>query len=385
MRLFGVDTNWRVMVIAAWLAICVLGQLRTRRNAHLLGVSISAEVLIVLVFGGVMLAHPADGTVSVAALNPLLLVNTEGAGTLVGAIAGLVGFEVPLAFAMLARDPRRTPRRAIYLILLVVGVLYAGSAWAMTVIAGPGNIVAVAEEHPTDLFFYLPAPYLPSVVMHLAVTLFATSLFAAILAFHSTVARYILTLAREGVLPAWLARTRADEVPVTASAAQSAVALVALIVVMLLDLDPTRDLFFYGTVAGGLGVLVLMGAAAVAVIRFFHRNRHGENVWRRRIAPIISAVFLLTILALTVAFFGELVGSTNPVKVWAPITTYLVVILIGVAWALYLRTRRPEVYAVIGHGDKAAFARPSPGLIPPPRNSGDRDLTNGPRHFHLNR
>jgi amino acid transporter len=34
MHLFGVDTNWRVLVFAAWLAIAVLGQLRTRRNAH---------------------------------------------------------------------------------------------------------------------------------------------------------------------------------------------------------------------------------------------------------------------------------------------------------------------------------------------------------------
>jgi hypothetical protein len=98
-------------------------------------------------------------------------------------------------------------------------------------------------------------------------------------------------------------------------------------------------------------------------------------------------VFLLTMLALTVAFFGELVGSTDPVKVWAPITTYLAAILIGVAWALYLRARRPYVYAVIGHGDKAPLIRRAPGLIPSPRSGGDRDrdLTNGPRHSYLNR
>ncbi|HEX8343838.1 MAG TPA: APC family permease [Actinoplanes sp.] len=389
MRLFDINTGWRVMVFGAWLAISVLSQLRTRRNAHILGVFITAEVAIVVLFSAVMLTHPANGTVSFAALNPVLLASPEGAGTLVGAIAGLVGFEVPLAFAMLARDPKRTPRRAITLILLVVGVLYAGSAWAMTVIAGPDNIIAVAGEHPTDLFFYLPAPYLPTVVMNLAVMLFATSLFAAILAFHSTVARYALTLAREGVLPAWLARTRADEVPVTASAAQSAVALLALGVAVLLDLDPTRDLFFYSTVAGGLGVLILMGAAAIAVIRFFHRHLHAENLWRRRIAPITSAVLLLTILALTVAYFSELIGSTNPIKVWAPSSVYLTVIAVGAGWAVYLRSRRPDVYAVIGHGDRAALQRPTgPGLVPNPRgaHSRGRDDSNTPGwHSYLNR
>jgi hypothetical protein len=43
------------------------------------------------------------------------------------------------------------------------------------------------------------------------------------------------------------------------------------------------------------------------------------------------------------------------------------------------------VYAVIGHGDKAALSRPAPGLIPSPRTSGKRDLTNVPQHSYLNR
>ena len=119
------------------------------------------------------------------------------------------------------------------------------------------------------------------------------------------------------------------------------------------------DLFFYGTVAGGLGVLIMVGAIAIAVIRFFHHHPYAENLWRRRIAPTVSAVFLLTILALTV---------------------------VGVAVAWYLRTRRPEVHAVIGHGDRATRNRPTPELISSPRSGDrDRDLANRPRHSYLNR
>jgi hypothetical protein len=59
---------------------------------------------------------------------------------------------------------------------------------------------------------------------------------------------------------------------------------------------PATDLFFYGTIAGGLGVLILMSVAAVAVVRFFHRHPLGENRWRRRVAPIVSAAFLITML-----------------------------------------------------------------------------------------
>ena len=361
LRVFGVQTYWGAWMSVGWLAIAVLGQLRIRMNARILAVLIAAEVLVVLLLDAVMIAHPAGGELSYDTLNPALLANSTGAASLVGAVTGLVGFEIPLAHALLARDPRRTTRRAIGLILTVVALLYAGSAWAMSVATGPDQIIAFAGSHLTDLFFVLPAPHVPAVVMDAATVLFATSLFAAMLAFHSTVARYTLTLAREGVLPRRLALTRADEVPVAGSALQTAVAVVTLVVVVALGLDPTTDLFFYGTISGGLGVLILMTVAAVAVIHFFHRHPHGENLWRRRIAPFCAALFLLVVLLATLAFYGELLGTDDPVKIWAAPAGYAAVAATGVVWAYVLKVRRPDTYAAIGQGDRAVRAASIPG------------------------
>jgi amino acid transporter len=378
MAMLGIDAYWGVWILIGWLAVGVLGQLKVRVNARILGVLICAEVLIVLILDAAMIGHPAGGTVRYETLNPALLASPEGAASLVGGIAGLVGFEIPLAFALLARDPRRTTRRAIYAILAVVALLYAGSAWAMSVVTGPDRIIAVAGEHLSDLFFFLPAPYLPHAVLDVGAALFATSLFAAMLAFHSTVARYTLTLAREGVLPHWLARTRDDEVPVGGSALQTGIAIVSLLVIVALGLDPTTDLFFYGTVSGGLGVLVLMSVTAVAVIRFFHRHPLGENLWRRRIAPIVSAAFLITVLLLTLAFFGELLGTVSPIRTWATPAAYLLVAGAGVAWAFHLKRNRPDAWAVIGHGDRAVPVR----RLVSRRAPGDAD--NQPRHAYIN-
>ena len=378
MGILDVHVYWGVWVLVGWLAVGVLGQLRVRVNARILGVLVGAEVLIVGILDAAMVTHPAGGTVRYDTLDPRLLASPEAAASLVGGIAGLVGFEIPLAFALLARDRRRTTRRAIYSILAVVALLYAGSAWAMSVATGPDRIIAVAGDHLTDLFFFLPAPYLPAVVLEVATALFATSLFAAMLAFHSTVARYTLTLAREGVLPHYLARTRDDEVPVGGSALQTAIAIVSLLAIVAFGLDPTTDLFFFGTTSGGLGVLILMSVAAVAVIRFFHRRPLGENLWRRRIAPITSAAFLITVLLLTLTFFGELLGATDPIRIWAAPAVYLLVAVSGVAWAYRLKTKRPEAWAVIGQGDRAITVRPIP-LRRVPSDDG-----NHPRQVYLN-
>ncbi|BCY07861.1 APC family permease [Actinoplanes sp. L3-i22] len=348
--IFGLKMSWIVWALFGWALISFLGLRQIDFNARILTVLVCAEVLIVLIFDAVMLGHPAGGgAVTFDTLNPGLIASAGGVSLLVGAVAGMVGFEAPLVYAAEARDPRRTVARAIFMTLGVAAIVYGGSAWAMSVVAGPERIIDVAARYLNDLFFVLPDPYLPTALIDLARIFFATSLFAAMLAFHHTVARYALTVAREGVLPPALARTR-DDVPFAASISQSALAFLSLVIFAVLVLNPTTDLFFFGTVSGGLGVLALMTIASFAVLRFFRRDAHGETRWRRSVAPWIAAVFLVLMLLLSVAFFGDLLDSHNPVKVWLPPIAFLGVYLLGVWWGRRLRRDRPAVYAAIGTG-----------------------------------
>ncbi|MEV4276314.1 amino acid permease [Actinoplanes xinjiangensis] len=361
LSIFGIDVSWIICALIGWAVIAFLGRLDLDLNARILTVLVCAEVLVVLVFDAVMLGNPYGGTITFDTLNPGLIATAGGVSLLVAAIAGMVGFEAPLVYAAEARDPRRTIARAIGFTLLVAAFLYGGTAWAMSVVAGPDNIVAIAGQHLDDLFFFLPEPYLPAVLVDLGRIFFATSLFAAMLAFHHTVARYALTVAREGVLPAGLARTRGG-VPVAASTAQSVLALAVLIIFAIATWNPTTDLFFFGTVSGGLGVLVLMTVAAVAVVRFFRRDGHGETRWRRAIAPWIAVVFLSLVLLLTIAFFSVLLDTDNIAKIWSPILSFLAALVAGIIWGRKLRRERPEVYAVIGTGHPPL----APGESPPP-------------------
>ncbi|GIE83059.1 hypothetical protein Aph02nite_90090 [Actinoplanes philippinensis] len=377
LSIFGIDISWIICALIGWAVIAFLGRLDIDLNARILTVLVCAEVLIVLIFDAAMLGNPYGGTITFDTLNPGLIATAGGVSLLVAAIAGMVGFEAPLVYAAEARDPRRTIARAIGFTLLVAAFLYGGTAWAMSVVAGPDNIVAIAGQHLDDLFFFLPDPYLPAVLVDLGRVFFATSLFAAMLAFHHTVARYALTVAREGVLPAGLARTR-DGVPVAASIAQSALAFVVLIVFAIATWDPTTDLFFFGTVSGGLGVLVLMTIAAVAVVRFFRRGEHGETRWRRAIAPWISVVFLSLVLLLTIAFFSVLLDTDNIAKIWSPILSFLAALIAGIIWGRKLRRERPDVYAVIGTGHPPlAPGESAPPVItdePAPTTTGSRSV-----------
>jgi amino acid transporter len=361
LSIFGIEISWIICALIGWAVIAFLGRLDIDLNARILTVLVCAEVLIVLIFDAVMLGNPYGGTITFDTLNPGLIATAGGVSLLVAAIAGMVGFEAPLVYAAEARDPRRTIARAIGFTLLVAAFLYGGTAWAMSVVAGPDNIVVIAGQHLDDLFFFLPDPYLPAVLVDLGRIFFATSLFAAMLAFHHTVARYALTVAREGVLPAGLARTRGG-VPVAASTAQSALAVVVLIIFAIATWNPTTDLFFFGTVSGGLGVLVLMTIAAVAVVRFFRRGQHGETRWRRAIAPWIAVVFLSLVLLLTIAFFSVLLDTDNVAKIWSPILSFLAALIAGIVWGRKLRRERPDVYAVIGTGHPPL----APGEAPPP-------------------
>ena len=75
----------------------------------------------------------------------------------------------------------------------------------LAVIAGQSHVTAAAAAQGPGLLFAMAG----NTMSQVAQFLFMTSLFAAALAFHNAVWRYIFALSREGVLPDVLSRTGA--------------------------------------------------------------------------------------------------------------------------------------------------------------------------------
>jgi amino acid transporter len=350
----GVSVPWSA---CAAVGLAVIGVLVTRKvdlSGRVLGVLLLGEVAVVAGYDLVMLTHPHGGHLDPTPLSPArLLAGTGGFVALVAVTASFTGIELPTVMAEEAKDPRRTVARATRLAVLLTGALYAVSAWALTVATGPANIQTAAKTHGPQLIFDLVTPYLLAPLVQLGQLLFLTSLFAAALAFHMTAARYLFALGRDGVLPGWLGTaSRHTGAPARASATHSLTAAAVLVGYVAAGWhDPLTHLLFWGTVAGGFGVLTLMAATCLAVITYFHRTPFtGEPLWNRRIAPAASGILLTAVLAASLDQIPLLLGAPDTAGPWILPGGYLAAAVTGLAVAGYLGRARPHVLAQVGHG-----------------------------------
>ncbi len=352
----GLGVPWWGWALVGWLAVAVLGVLRVDLNGRVLTLLLVAECAIILVADVGMLADPAGGAVSTAALSPAHLTTAAIGAPIVVTATAFLGFEAPTVYAEEARDPRRTVAIATFTALGIIAGLYALTSWAMTVAVGPEQIVAASREQGPELLFGLIGSHLGPTAATVARVLLLTSIFAGLLAFHNTVARYAFALGRERVLPARLGRTgRRTGSPKVGSLVQSGLGLVVIVVYAAAGLDPMIDLFFTLGTGGGLGVLMLLTATGAGVVAFFTRNRQpGETLWRTLIVPSVAAVALLAGFSLAVTKIDVLLGVPpgSPLT-WLVPAVYLIAVLVGVCWALVLRGTRPAAYRAIGRGPEA--------------------------------
>jgi amino acid transporter len=181
-----------------------------------------------------------------------------------------------------------------------------------------------------------------------------TGSFACGMAFHNTAARYFYSLGREGLIPRVFGKTHPRyHSPHTASALQSVIAaliVIAFAVVAGTD-DPTSQAYLqlYGLMAvmGVIIILFVQALCSLAIAVYFFRH-HGEEVhwFKTIIAPIISIVGQLYVLYLALTNM-EFLGAGYALADWL-VWIDLVIFLLGLAYAFYLKSRRVDTYATIG-------------------------------------
>jgi amino acid transporter len=367
--------KWWIFVLSAIAIISVLGYRQIDLSVRVLSVLVACEFLVVIVLSIVILAKGGNFGKSSISLTPLSFHSLTFGSlpiALLFSFASFVGFEATAIYSEEAKDPKRTVPRATYLSVLVIGVVYTVVSFLMVNAAGvkhiPGYIAKLGD--PTTFLFALSDGYIGSWYTAIMRLLFITSVFAALLAFHNAVARYIYALGREGLLPSGAGLThRRHESPHVGSVTQSILACAVVIVFIAAGKDPVLALFTWLTNLGTLAVIVLMAASSLAVIAFFDRHRDlDRNLVRTVAAPLVAAAALLAIAYYATIKFDLLIGSRGFLAWFLPFLL-LIAAVVGVTSALLLRRRSPAMYAQMGRhrGDEAPAAPPAaPAPAPQP-------------------
>lgn len=354
-----ISLPWWVWALVAWAAVAALGVLRARISAGVLGTVLVIELAMIVLVDAVAFANPGTGNGTADPLLPSSLLVAGIGGVFAFGIAGFVGYESAPIYSEEARG-HRAVARATYGALILLGVLYAVSAWAIAVAAGPDRIIDVARDPESGLPFAVLDQVTPLLVT-LGIGLIITSVFAAMLSFHNSVARYIFTLARERILPPALRAVGSGSnagAPVGGSLVQSAIGLVVIAVFAIAGADPVVTLFTWFSGVAAIAVMVLMVATSLAVIVFFRRGGGAnENAWQRVVSPTLGAVAIAIILLTTIANIDSILatGPGSPLT-WVVPGATVVAVGAGVIWAGMVRALHPDVYRNVGSGQPRPLA-----------------------------
>jgi amino acid transporter len=257
-------------------------------------------------------------------------------------------------YAEESRDPKRIVPLSLYISVIGLGVFYTVISWcAVSAYPSEGEMLAKAVGDSANFFLAPLSQFVGGWAEQVMAILILTSSFACGMAFHNTASRYMYSLGREGVLPAFLGETHsAHKSPHTASIVQSILA--ALWILLYAGFygfnDPTAQAYLgvytlFAVLGTGL-LLVLQAVVSIAIIRYFAK-KGGGNMLSTVIAPAISCVVQAILVYLLVANLATFAGSSpfaNAIP-WIG----LVIILVGLLWGFVLKSVNPEGYRNIGH------------------------------------
>lgn len=331
----GIDMPWYIWVAIAWALVMVLSYFSVDVGAKVLGLLMTLELLSLAITSIAVLAKGgAEGLDFGASFSPAAI----GAGVpgiaLSFAFASFIGFEATAIYGEEAKDPKRTVPMATYLAVGVITVLFALTSFAM--VAGLGNtglIDKVLEAsgglaNPAGVLFSVATTYVGSWLADIMSVLVISSLFAGLLAFQNSSARYLYALGRSGVLPRKLDHVNTEGAPWLGSIVTGVFTAVVIGYFAMAGLDPFTQLFSWFSAVAVVAIVFVEILVCFAVVAYFSKSGSDTRVWHTKIAPILAGIGLIYAEYLLMSRFGVLAGTaaegvdpTLPESAWALNTT----------------------------------------------------------------
>lgn len=349
---FGLDLPWWVWAYVGIAAVGYLGYRNIDLSTKILAVLVLLEYLIVVIIDAAILIKGGDSGLSLASsFTPTAFFSGIPAIGLLFCFAAFIGFEATTIYSEEARNPRVTIPRATYLAVLIIGGFYMLSSWLIVGGVGTDKLIPTLQElkDPTTLVFGLAERYVGTWVLPVMNILFVSSLFAGVLAFHNSVARYIYVAGRERLLWDFFGKTHDPlQSPHIGSVSQTLTAVLVVALFAFTEQDPILGLFSWLTNVATLAILVLMFLTSIAVVVFFGRNPQLEsNSMVTKVLPSLVSLILLALILFIVSNFAGIAGANGALAIFLP---SLVVLAggVGIFLAIYLRSHDQLAFERLG-------------------------------------
>lgn len=347
---FGLSIPWWSCAFVAMATVAWFGYHQIDFSARILACFVVAEYAVVLTLDFLILGHGGARGIDFHSFAPQVV---SGGNPFIGLLfcfAAFIGFEATTIYGEEARDPKRSIPIATYAALLLVGGFYSFSLWCLVLGAGSDAVVATisALSDPTNFIYAISDRYAgPHLTMVLR-GMFVMSIYAGLVAFHNSTARYFFSMGREGLLPSPLGLTHPQhKSPHVASLFQTLVCATLVTCFAMAGADPVLTLFAWLSNMATLCVLALMIVTAIAVIVFFRGGSHGYGAGRTLFLPALACAGLCAVLALAAANFHVLTGASTRISI-ALVSLVPVAGVAGWLAARRLLQREPARYARLG-------------------------------------
>ena len=268
--------------------------------------------------------------------------------------AAFIGFEATTIYSEEAKDPKRSIPIATYSALILVGCFYSFSLWCLVIGTGADRVqeTITGLSDPTNFLYLLSDTYAGQPLTLLLRGMFIVSIYAGLIAFHNSTARYFYSMGRERLLPRRLGCTHPQyKSPHVASLLQTLLCLAVVLLFAVFKADPVLHLFSWLSNIATVCLLLLMMATAVAVIVFFRRDAHAYSRFRIFWMPLAALLGLSFVFALAVPNFQVLTGASQALS-WALLALLPLAGLAGWGAALRLNSMDHVAYATLGHDRK---------------------------------
>jgi amino acid transporter len=329
---FGLDLPWWAWVLLAWLLVTALSLSSVDVGAKVLGVFMTLEVLSLLIMAvAVFVVGGPEGFDLGASFAPGNVIVGGLAGSagiaLAFAFASYIGFEATAIYGEESKDPKRTVPVATYVAVLLITALFGLVTFAVVTALGASSVVdevlartsvdGTPLANPAAVVFSVAEQYVGEWLGAWAGTFVSTtmewlvisSLFAGLLAFQNSAARYFYSMGRAGVLPSALDRVNRAGSPQAGSLLVSLITGIVVVVFVVADLDPVVNMFAWFSGLAVVGIALVEALVCVAVIAYFRRTREDTRIWHTLLAPLLALIGLVVGLYLLISRFGLLAGT----------------------------------------------------------------------------